>query len=469
MNLSQLRTKHPRFIYDSYNAQITDDGLRLTFNFFTEPNIEFHPTVTIKGVTKKLWSQLSTELQQLWIFHLGLAEIPSYWKATASPEIIIRAGYLSEEQVAWWNELLIKGMGEYFYLNQIDFTTPDFIAWKVDSPRPDITTKLTYPELTTDYLVPIGGGKDSSLTICLLDKHALNYDVFMLNPTPAMKQIAQITSPQRIIEAQRVIDPSLLELNQQGYLNGHVPFSAYLGFLSRLAGVVFGQGSVVISNERSSNEGNTIFHDQTINHQYSKTYEFECNFDQYLKQSGLIPTNQSDPAYFSILRPLYELQISQLFLKCPQFDQYAAVFRSCNRGQKTNTWCGECPKCLFAFISFYPFATTEKLVQIFGQNLLAKESLLDEALALLGKTKTKPFECVGTHEENIVAFYLAVQKHRQENSPLPILLEKIWQQVLSKEDNLPDRAQKILQAWNSNHQIPAKLEAVLQDAIQNFK
>jgi len=469
MNLVELRQQHPRFIYDSYQTELTTAGLKITHHFEVEPGIEFHPTVTIEGVTPEQWNAIPQELRDNWVFHLGLAEIPSYWKATASPEIVIKAGYLNPDQIAWWHNLLMKGMGEYFYINQIDFTQENFVSWNIDFPETQLPTNPNYPPTHSEYLVPIGGGKDSTLSLCLLDNHQLEYDVFLLNPTPAMKQIAQIAHPQRTIVARRIIDPQLLKLNEKGYLNGHTPFSSYLGFLSRFAGLIFGHRSIVISNERSSNEGNVLFHDITINHQYSKTYEFEQGFDQYLKKNQLISPQQTAPAYFSLLRPLYELQISQLFLKCPDFEQYASVFRSCNRGQKTNTWCGECSKCLFAFITFYPFLSEDRIIEIFGQNLFTKESLLDEALALLGKTENKPFDCVGTHEESIAAFYLCVQKAREKNTQLPTLLQLVWDQVLSKQHNLKKRSRNILHSWNQNHQLPGKIEVLIQDAIKNLK
>jgi len=469
MTLTSLRQQYPHFTYDSFQSELTPKGLKITHHFKVGSDIEFHPTVTIEGVTTQQWSAIPQELKDYWIFHLGLAEIPSYWKATASPEIIIKAGYLNPDQIAWWHNLLIKGMGEYFYVNQIDFTTENFVTWSSTAPETSLAADLSYPPVTTSYLIPIGGGKDSTLSLCLLDQSQLTYDAFLLNPTPAMEQIAQIARPQRTIIAQRIIDPQLLELNQKGYLNGHTPFSAYLGFLSRFAGFIFGNTSVVISNERSSNEGNVLYHNQTINHQYSKTYEFEQGFNKYLKKNGLVSPQQTEPAYFSLLRPLYELQISQLFLQCPQFDQYTPIFRSCNRGQKTNTWCGECSKCLFAYITFYPFLAPKKITKIFGQDLFANESLFPEALALLGKTEAKPFDCVGTHEESIAAFYLCIEKNRANQTDLPILLQLIWDQVLSKQHNLKESSDKILHSWNQNHQLPGRMETLIQNAIKNLK
>jgi len=469
--LTDLRQQHPRFIYNSYQVELTSAGLKITHHFQIEstikPDLEFHPTVTIEGVTATQWEAIPQELRDNWVFHLGLAEIPSYWKATASPEIIIKAGYLNPEQIAWWHKLLIKGMGEYFYVNQINFTEKNFVTWrcaKTTSAGKQARQVSLTARQHTSYLVPLGGGKDSALTTCILNQQKLPFDVFLLNPTPAMKQIAQIASPEQIITAKRLIDPKLLELNHLGYLNGHVPFSANIAFLARLTGLIFSHQSVVISNERSSNEGNVQFLGTEINHQYSKTYEFEQDFEQYVIKHKLMP-KQNIPSFFSLLRPLYELQISKLFINCDSFKQYATVFKSCNKGRKTNSWCGECPKCLFTFTSLYPFMTKEKLISIFGQNLFEKKSLLDEAMALLGKTKNKPFECVGTNEESTVAFYLCIEKIRSKNQPLPALLQLIWDQILQNQPNLPNRATKILSSWNTDNQLPDIMKANLKNAI----
>ena len=61
------------------------------------------------------------------VFHLGLIESFSYWKATASPVIEVLAGEShATDQIRWWEDLLINGMGEFFYRNDIDFTARRF-------------------------------------------------------------------------------------------------------------------------------------------------------------------------------------------------------------------------------------------------------------------------------------------------------------------------------------------------------
>ena len=70
------------------------------------------------------------ELSNL-IFHLGLAEMFSYWKLTCSPLIDISAGKLDNEQIRWWKDLLFKGMAQYFYENKIDFTPNNFMNFSL--------------------------------------------------------------------------------------------------------------------------------------------------------------------------------------------------------------------------------------------------------------------------------------------------------------------------------------------------
>ncbi len=518
LTLTKLRQRHPVFNYDSYQAELTPTGLELTFFFSLPPEITFRPKLIIHGVTSTQWQTLTSELKEAWLFQLGLAELPSYWKATASPEIVIKSGILNQAQQNWWQKLLLKGMGEYFYQNQIDFTQPDFINWRLESSKVETTRvgtrKPTLSEIKktasaaqelaqyhsldetkAKYLLPLGGGKDSAAAGCFFKATELPFATLLMNPTPAMQAVNQLLEPNETITISRQIDPQLLKLNQAGYLNGHVPFSALLAFISRFSAHLFGYQSVVIANERSSNQGNVQYLGQEINHQYSKSFEFEQDFTQYLSQHHLTnhniptvqaePTTQSElttqsdqpgteaklPSYFSLLRPLYELQISRLLTHCPLFSELAPIFRSCNRGQKENKWCGECPKCLFTFISLAPFAGLERTREIFGKNLLTDKALIPLAQELVGLGATKPFECVGTYRESRAAFYLCRTKYLENNQALPPLLKQLWAQLATAEkltetelnNKLHQSAEELLSAWNNSHQLPTGLELSLKD------
>ena len=54
------------------------------------------------------------------LFHLGMVELVSYWKATCSPEVIVKPHHLDEWQAGWWKKLYFNGLGEFFYINKIE-------------------------------------------------------------------------------------------------------------------------------------------------------------------------------------------------------------------------------------------------------------------------------------------------------------------------------------------------------------
>src|SRR5207237_7629594 len=133
---------------------------------------------------------------------------------------------------------------------------------------------------------------------------------------------AQVSGAGSVINS-RVICPQAFGLHPGRFLNGHTPFSAYLAFLSVACLLLYGYSNVIVANERSSDEGNVRYRGKDINHQYSKSLRFERLFDEYL-QKYLAAGGR----YFSFVRPLYELQIGNLFSNQPAFFD---LFKSCNR------------------------------------------------------------------------------------------------------------------------------------------
>src|SRR2546425_5876305 len=124
--LQQLRQKYPLFRFDRFEVDRTPSRVTARFKFSIPPDISFTPEVHFEPV-RSGWHFVSDESLNNAVFHLGLIEAFSYWKATASPVIEIHAGSLVPDQVHWWEDLLIHGMGEYFYRNDIDFTADDFV------------------------------------------------------------------------------------------------------------------------------------------------------------------------------------------------------------------------------------------------------------------------------------------------------------------------------------------------------
>ena len=180
-------------------------------------------------------------------------------------------------------------------------------------------------------------------------------------------------------------------------MNGHVPITGILSFIMACGAILYEYDSVVMSNEGSASEGNMEFGGIDINHQYSKSLEFELDFESYIKTHVM-----TDFKYFSLLRPLSETGIACLFsTQAKYFDD----FKSCNlnfridEGVRQYGWCCTCPKCHFVFLALSPFIEKERLIEIFGGNILADIAQEDGYRELLGLKGHKPFECVGEIEE----------------------------------------------------------------------
>lgn len=446
---TELREKHPSINFQNMAWEVIDDQLVMSFTYVLEPDLTFLHQVKITNVSPELLDTIPEDQLTAYAFNIGMIELFSYWKLAAPGQIVVDVAQMSGSQVEWWHKLLIKGMGEYFFINHLDFTQENFVSISVNELQQQPNWSASTALDDRKVLVPLGGGKDSALTLELL-KGEFEVGALLVNPTQAARDISQISeiSSDHIHYVEREFDPQLFELNAAGYMNGHVPVSASFAFISLLVGKLFNYSHVAISNERSSNEGNVEYLGHTINHQYSKTYEFERSFQEYA--SEFLPDNT--PQYFSMLRPLYELQIAKLFTE--HGDKYFAAFRSCNRGQRTNSWCGECSKCLFAFVILFPWLGGEKVEEIFSQNLFDKESLLPTALEMLDLAEQKPFECVGTHQETRLAFGLSMQKYLEKDQALPKLLEILREKhgIKPVEESSPE-ALAILDAFDDSHSL----------------
>lgn len=454
----QLRKKHPKFMYEGFDLEPLDEALRIRFRFILDPDILFTPETIIESVNGSRIGRLGPGVLESLAFHLGLVEMMSYWKAACSPEIIVKAGFLDPQQVAWWRDLLLYGMREFFYTNQIDFKDPDFLKVSVPDRSGVPLSRYEGPLPPDRSLVLVSGGKDSAFTLQFLREAGQAFTCLSLNPTQAALAIIQQAGGETPIIVRRTLDPRLLALNEAGYLNGHTPFSALLAFLGVTCAVLFSFGRVITSNERSSDEGNVQFLGSWVNHQYSKTFRFEGRFREYAKAYLAQHVN-----YFSLLRPLYELQVIRLFTRYPQ---YFDLFRSCNRNLKENSWCRRCAKCLFTFTGLYPFLTAEEVTRIFGEDLFEREEALPLLQELLGLSRHKPFECVGTVEETLAALYLSLERAKARRDPLPPILRYVEAHLLPKHPDLPGRAQGILSGWSEHHYVPQEYAQLLKDRIR---
>lgn len=398
----ELRAKHPLFVYEDYT--LGEDYLE--FHFVMD-EYEFRPRWTFD---RALWgAQCDRGLTERCAFSLGMAELVSYWKCALSPRIEVRCGGLTPWQREWWKKLYMNGLGEFFYRNGLN---PDPAMFTLEAPEQAPLAGKSAPK--SGVLVPIGGGKDSVVTVELLKSAGEDIFPYIINPRPATLGCVEAAgiAPERTVGVRRTIDKTLLDLNAKGYFNGHTPFSAVVAFSAELFACMTGRRYIALSNESSANEA--YVEGTAINHQYSKSTEFERDFREYCERSFC----GGGAEYFSLLRPWSEWQIAREFVRHPQ---YFGVFQSCNLGSKTNVWCGKCAKCLYVYILLAAFLDDETLHGIFGCDMLQKEELSEMLDGLMLDGEDKPFECVGTKAEVRLSLYMAAQRREGR---LPALLRR---------------------------------------------
>ena len=445
---NEFRNKYPDFIYHNYSIDDCGDLYKISYFFEIVGLTTFSPSIEInKSIITN--NNINDDFFRYLVFHIGMIEVISYYKACCCPNIIIEAGYLDNDQLSWFKKLYYYGLGEFLYTNGIDISMDEFFSFKCTGKKIDIS-HIDYKGIGN--LIPVGGGKDSIVTLELL-KNEENNSCFIMNPKDVTLDCCRVLySDKDIITVKRNLDRKIVEINNLGFLNGHTPFSSLLAFVSYLTAYLTGKRYVILSNEASANEESVV--GTSVNHQYSKTYEFENDFNNYtLKYFNI------DIKYFSLLRPLTDFQIAKIF---SHFKNYHKIFKSCNLGSKGNVWdwCCNCPKCLFIYIILSPFLSREELIQIFGEDLYLREDLLETFKELLGYSTNKPFECVGTYDEVKYAVSLVISNYSYE---LPYLLRYY-------KDNYPlflDSSNVYI--FNEENNLDEHFEDIIREAIEKYE
>lgn len=388
------------------------------------------------------------------LFFLHIACGISYYKAFVPGSLVIETGKLNKEQAAFFDEFYLKGLGEFCWRNRLNLSQTLKFPYDVTASRIE-ASPLRLPDITA---VPIGGGKDSNVVLETLKAHGEKVVcIAQGRPRPIRESIAVSGCDE--IEFTRTIAPELIALNNQsGVYNGHVPITGVYAFCLALCAVLYGYDKVAMGNERSANVGNLLRDDNfEVNHQWSKSLEFEKDFNTFAQKYLL-----KNFTYFSMLRPLSELEIAGRFAKLTKYHQ---VFTSCNKAFKLDKekrlerWCGDCDKCRFVFLALAPFMKKQALIDAVGKNILSDKNQLGGFEELLGLANHKPFECVGELEECAVAFYLLSQNDDWKNE---FMVRELYPRIEKKYGLEKLRAwEKMVFTKSDNHCLPERFKDYL--------
>ena len=374
----------------------------------------------------------------------------SYYKAGVPNEIAVEGEPLDAATAEFLQQVYFNGLAEFAYQNKLD------MRGKIHFPHHDRASQppVARVNLQRRTLVPIGGGKDSLVSVEMLKSANEPMTAVWVGDSALISACAQRTGLPTLNLARRLA-PELFEYNRLGAYNGHIPVTAINSAILICAAILYGYDAIAFSNEASASVATLEYDGQLVNHQWSKSLDFERSLREYTKSHIA-----ADLDYFSLLRPWSELAVTRAFARSTHYD---TVFSSCNRNfrirgeRPADRWCGQCPKCHFVFLALAPFVAKPRLLAIFGKNLLDDTALAAGFDALLEYREHKPFECVGEGRESRAALHaLSLRPEWREDALIARFAEEIAPQL-----NVGDLALAPLLMPSSTHFLPFRLRGLL--------
>ncbi|MBS0571506.1 MAG: endonuclease domain-containing protein [Proteobacteria bacterium] len=376
----------------------------------------------------------------------------SYYKAGAPGELIVEGAPLDAATARLLDQVYLHGLAEFAYRNRLDLRGR--IRFPHGGGAPAAAPALGLGRRT---LVPIGGGKDSLVSVEMLRRLGEPATAVWVGESALIAACAQRTR-WPLLNLKRTLAPELFEYNRLGAYNGHIPVTAINSAILICAAIAYGFDAIAFSNERSASAATLEYDGHKVNHQWSKSLEFERALREHAKAHIA-----ADLDYFSLLRPWSELAVARAFANEARYDD---VFSSCNRNfrirgeRPADRWCGQCPKCHFVFLALAPFVAKPRLLAIFGRNLLDDVALAPGFDALLEYRDHKPFECVGEGRESRAAMQaLSLRPEWREDALVARFAEEIAPQLGAGELGLAP-----LLAPSAEHFLPLRLQRALHEA-----
>jgi hypothetical protein len=348
------------------------------------------------------------------------------------------------------------GLGEFYVRNALSY--PPEITIRGNEADPVSVAPKTAPT-TPRAAVAFGGGKDSHVASAIVEAAGAvgeRFSIILSDKVGARLQ-AMSETPVRLI--QRRIDPRLIEVSRSGEaLNGHIPITGINSTLLTLIAEAMGLDWVVFANERAASEPTMEADGHPVNHQFSKSLEFEDALRAAFKEAG------ARTEYFSILRPVSELWTAHFL--ATRGAKALDIFASCNRNfvfagpnalPVDRRWCGKCAKCVYTSVLLAPFLSVDRHAEVFQSQPLHDPANGDFLREIAGLTDAKPWECVGERREVAAALTHLMTVDGWKDAPLIKGIEAELFKTWDRTD--------LLSAWaealdaRSEHRMP---EAVAQ-------
>lgn len=365
-----------------------------------------------------LAAQYSDEAVERLLFHIALFEANKL--GSLRPRLFDLGPYarfLTPELETLWRTVFRYVWAQWRYENDDPaYFGPEFTSAPVAGPPP----LRSSARADVETLAFCGGGKDSLVTLKLLEAAGVSYDTFVYSSSIYGAAQAQHTLVDALVDrcAPRrrrrqwvyddFLDSPVLGLHpelQVASLTAAETPAAIFGVLP--LALHHGYASACLGHERSADTGQVVWPrtGESVNHQWGKSRAAEALLDGYIRAALL-----EGFTCFSPLKPVHDVVIFGLLRRHADDVPFT---HSCN---VRKPWCLACPKCLYVWLGCAAFLPRECVRATFGSDaLLGDAALVPSFRALLGLDGRQPFECIGQPDE--VRLYFAACAARGYGGP----------------------------------------------------
>ncbi len=310
-----------------------------------------------------------------------------------------------------WLTIQNNVWAQWRYENQLpEYAGPHFSSQPVQT----VPLPQHIAENNDSILLFCGGGKDSLVSLKLLERSNLSYASCAYSSSiygraapqhqliDALLDTAKPQTRHKIWIYEDFLDSPVTQLAAEYGVTSLTAAETPSSLFASLPLVLQHQYRYIsLGHERSADLPNLVWEltGEPVNHQWGKSSEAEQLLNNYL-QHQFIANSQ----YFSLLKPIYDVVIFNLL----RLDLDNVPFtHSCNVAKP---WCKKCAKCAYVWLNYMAYLPIDLVNSLFQTNLFDIPENQLWFRQMLGLEKHTPFECIGQIHESRLAFEICRRK-----------------------------------------------------------
>jgi len=319
--------------------------------------------------------------------------------------------YHTPEFETLWLTIQRNVWAQWRYENDFPhYAGPRFLT----QPTQSVSTALQLAEDNDQVLLFCGGGKDSLVSLKLLERSGISYSSCAYSSSiygraapqhQLIDSLLNTATPQtrhKMWIYEDFLDSPVTELAPEYGITSLTAAETPSSIFASLPIVLQHRYRYIgLGHERSADMPNLIWEltGESVNHQWGKSSEAEQLLNDYLQNQFIANSH-----YFSLLKPIYDVVIFNLL----RLNLDSVPFtHSCNIAKP---WCKKCAKCAYVWLNYMAYLPVDLVNQIFQVNLFDIPENQLWFRQMLGLEKHTPFECIGQIHESRLAFELCRRK-----------------------------------------------------------